>query len=202
MSKLEKVEKAIEKGKEAALIKLAYDKDEEVRLAAIAGMGKIGKDDSFNAIVPDMLTSDDAKIRAAAAEALGVMNNEHASAHLRYYLEREKDATVVAAMNKAISSLRNYVLAFFGKEKRPVPVSRHRAFSRLFYSRAASHSPCRKPTSTLSPSRRMGRFTSMPSLASRASCSSWVMWGSLSFRPKARYCWPLVLKKRFRGRPL
>ena len=31
MSKLEKVEKAIEKGKEAALIKLAYDKDEEVR---------------------------------------------------------------------------------------------------------------------------------------------------------------------------
>ena len=107
MSKLEKVEKAIEKGKEAALIKLAYDKDEEVRLAAIAGMGKTGKDDSFNAIVPDMLTSDDAKIRAAAAEALGVMNNEHASAHLRYYLEREKDATVIAAMKKAISSLSN-----------------------------------------------------------------------------------------------
>lgn len=107
MSKLEKVEKAIEKGKEAALIKLAYDKDEEVRLAAIAGMGKIGKDDSFNAIVPDMLTSDDAKIRAAAAAALGEMNNEHASAHLRYYLEREKDATVIAAMKKAISSLSN-----------------------------------------------------------------------------------------------
>ena len=59
MSKLEKVEKAIEKGKEAALIKLAQDKDEEVRLAAIAGMGKIGKDDSFNFIVPDMLTNDD-----------------------------------------------------------------------------------------------------------------------------------------------
>ena len=89
------------------IIKLAHDKDEEIRLAAIAGMGKIGKDDSFNAIVPDMLTSDDAKIRAAAAEALGVMNNEHASAHLRYYLEREKDATVIAAMKKAISSLSN-----------------------------------------------------------------------------------------------
>ena len=71
MSKLEKVEKAIEKGKEAALIKLAQDKDEEVRLAAIAGMGKIGKDDSFNFIVPDMLTNDDPKVRATAAEALG-----------------------------------------------------------------------------------------------------------------------------------
>ena len=40
MSKLEKVEKAIEKGKEAALIKLAHDKDEEVKLAAIAAWGR------------------------------------------------------------------------------------------------------------------------------------------------------------------
>ena len=33
----------------------------------------------------------DPKVRAAATEALGVMKNEHANAHLRYYLEREKD---------------------------------------------------------------------------------------------------------------
>ena len=105
MSKLDKVEKAIEKGKENVLIKLAQDKDEEIRLAVIAGMGKIGKDDSFNFIVPDMLTNDDPKIRAAAATALGEMNNEHASAHLRYYLEREKDPTVVTAMKNAISAL-------------------------------------------------------------------------------------------------
>ena len=104
MSKLDKVEKAIEKGKENVLIKLAQDKD-EIRLAAIAGMGKIGKDDSFNFIVPDMLTNDDPKIRAAAATALGEMDNEHASAHLRYYLEREKDPTVVTAMKNAISAL-------------------------------------------------------------------------------------------------
>ena len=105
MSKLGKVEKAIEKGKENVLIKLAQDKDEEIRLAAIAGMGKIGKDDSFNFIVPDMLTNDDPKIRAVAATALGEMDNEHASAHLRYYLEREKDPTVVTAMKNAISAL-------------------------------------------------------------------------------------------------
>ena len=105
MSKLEKVEKAVEKGKEAALIKLAHDKDEEVKLAAIAGKGKVGRDDAFNAIVPDMLTDDDPKVRAAAALALGEMNNDHASAHLRYYLEREKDATVIEAIKKAISSL-------------------------------------------------------------------------------------------------
>ena len=105
MSKLDKVEKAIEKGKESVLIKLANDKDEEVKLAAIAGMSKIGKDDSFNAIVPNMLTDGDPKVRAASAEALGVMKNEHASAHLRYYLEREKDATVIASIKKAISNL-------------------------------------------------------------------------------------------------
>ena len=39
------------------------------------------KDDSFNFIVPDMLTNDDPKVRATAAEALGNMDNEHASAH-------------------------------------------------------------------------------------------------------------------------
>ena len=105
MSKLEKVEKAIEKGKEKALIKLAQDKDEEIKLAAIAGMGKIGKDDSFNAMVPDMLTDGDPKARAAAALALGEMKNEHASAHLRYYLEREKDPSVINALKKAISNL-------------------------------------------------------------------------------------------------
>ena len=44
-------------------------------------------------------------MRAAAAEALGVMKNEHANAHLRYYLEREKDPAVIAAMRGAIASL-------------------------------------------------------------------------------------------------
>ena len=105
MSKLERSKRQLKRGREAALIKLAQDKDEEVRLAAIAGMGKIGKDDSFNFIVPDMLTNDDPKVRATAAEALGNMDNEHASAHLRYYLEREKDPTVIAAMRNAIAAL-------------------------------------------------------------------------------------------------
>ncbi len=105
MSKLDKIQKDIEKGKESALIKLASDKDKEVRLAAIAGMGKIGKDDSFNAMVPSMLIDEDPDIRAAAATALGVMKNAHASAHLRYYLEREKDEKVVAAIRSAIAAL-------------------------------------------------------------------------------------------------
>lgn len=105
MSKLDKIQKLIEKGKEAPLIKLASDKDKEIRLAAIAAMGKVGKDESFNAMVPEMLIEDDPDIRAAAALALGEMKNAHASAHLRYYLEREKDEKVVAALKTAISNL-------------------------------------------------------------------------------------------------
>jgi len=105
MSKLDKIQKSIEKGKEAPLVKLANDKDKEVRLAAIAGMGKIGKDDSFNIMVPSMLLDEDPDIRSAAALALGEMKNPHASAHLRYYLEREKDEKVADAIRKAITSL-------------------------------------------------------------------------------------------------
>ena len=48
----------------------------------------------------------------------------------------------------------------------------------------------------------MGRFTSIPSEASRASCSASSMPGSLSFSPSSLYFWPLVLKNRFSGRPL
>lgn len=50
---------------------------------------------------------------------------------------------------------------------------------------AASHSAGLKPTSTKPSPTRMGRLTSMPSVASRASCSSSVMVGSFSFRPSA-----------------
>lgn len=103
-NKLEKVASAIEKGKEGALLKLAQDKDKNVQLAAIAGLGKVGKDDGFNLMVP-LLTAEDADLRAAAASALGEMRNEHASAHLRYHLESEKEAKVKEAMKEAITKL-------------------------------------------------------------------------------------------------
>ena len=47
MSKLEKIEKYVAGHKEEKLVKLAQDKDQEVRLAAIAGLGKVGKDDAL-----------------------------------------------------------------------------------------------------------------------------------------------------------
>lgn len=105
MGKLDKVNKLIEKGNEKGLLKLAGDKDKEVKLAAIGGLGKVGKDDSFNVMIT-FLIDPDADIRAAAAAALGTMGNNHANAHLRYHLNNEKDPKVIEAMKVAISSLR------------------------------------------------------------------------------------------------
>ena len=59
------------------------------------------------------------------------------------------------------------------------PVQR-REVPALDHPSAASHSAWRKPVRTKPSPTRMGRFTSIPSVASRASCSSSLMPGSLS----------------------
>ena len=79
-------------------------KDEQVRLAAIGALGKVSKDDGFNALIT--LIADDApKTRAASAKALGELGNEHAVAHLVYRLEHETDPEVVKSMKGAITAL-------------------------------------------------------------------------------------------------
>ena len=105
MSKLAKVEKYVNKGKEGELIKLLGEKEKEVRLAVIEGMGKIGRDDSFNRLI-DLIKDPDADIRVAAANALGALRNGHASEHLRHCIEKESDEKVIAAMKEALASLR------------------------------------------------------------------------------------------------
>ena len=105
MSKLEKIQKYVAKGKESRLLKLTHDKDQEVRMAAIAGLGQVGKDDGFNALIT-MMTDPSPEIRAASARALGVMKNEHAKAHLAYRLEHETDERVIGAIKETIAALR------------------------------------------------------------------------------------------------
>lgn len=105
MAKLDKIQKCVDKRKESALIKLAHDKDKEVRLAAIAGMGKIGRDDSMNDLI-GMLHDADADIRAACATALGEIKNDHAEAHIQYQLGKEQDEKAQQAMKNALVMLR------------------------------------------------------------------------------------------------
>ena len=104
MAKLDKVQKSIEKWKEAPLMKLAADRDKEVRLAAIAGLGQISRDDGYNTLISSLHDADP-KIRAAVAHALGQLKNEHASAHLSHLLETEQDATVKQAVQDALHQL-------------------------------------------------------------------------------------------------
>ena len=87
------MKKYVESKKEGKLLKLVHDKDQQVRLAAIAGLGKVGKDDGFNALIT-LIADEDEKVRAASARALGELGNEHAVAHLVYRMEHETDQAV------------------------------------------------------------------------------------------------------------
>lgn len=104
MSKVDKVQKLVQKGKVADLVKLTKDKDQAVRLAAIARLGETGKDEACNELI-SMLTDQDAEIRASAAAALGTLGNSHAQTYLRYHMEHEKDSRVAQAIKDGISKL-------------------------------------------------------------------------------------------------
>lgn len=107
MSKLIKIQKYIEKDKESSIIKMLKDKDKEVRIAAIDGLSKIGKDDSCNELVP-LLHDDDPDIRTHAAKTLGIIGSDHTATHIRYRLEHETDDTVKAALSEALDELKKY----------------------------------------------------------------------------------------------
>ena len=100
-SKDKKIEHAIEKKNPAGVIGFFEDKDENIRLMAIDAAGKIGGDDCMNALIP-LLHNSDARVRAAAATALGAVGNSHAAAFLSYQLDHEQDPTVQAAVRKAM----------------------------------------------------------------------------------------------------
>ena len=51
MGKLEKIENVFKRGKEDELVKLVHDRDKNVRLAAIAGLGRAGKDNACNVLI-------------------------------------------------------------------------------------------------------------------------------------------------------
>lgn len=107
MSKLAKIEKNIAKGKEDNLLKMLNDKEQDVRLAVIDGLGKIGKDNSCNALI-SLIDDDDAEIRIASIKALGLIGDEHTATHLRHRMEREKEERVIQEIKQALSNLNKY----------------------------------------------------------------------------------------------
>ena len=90
MGKLEKIEKCVQKGKEDELVKLVHDRDKNVRLAAIAGLGRAGKDNACNVLIT-LLLDDDPEIRSASASALGDLGDPRAHTLLMHHLGVESE---------------------------------------------------------------------------------------------------------------
>ncbi len=104
-SKIGKIDKLVEKKSTEKLAQLATDKKLDVRLAAIAGLGKCGKDEfAYNALVAAMHDADP-KVRRASALALGEMGDVKARAHLDHQSAKEQDAETVAAIQEALKKL-------------------------------------------------------------------------------------------------
>jgi HEAT repeat protein len=105
--KMGKVAKAIEKQNTKALIDLANTRDTELRIAAIAGLGRVGGDDSANYLITQ-LGNTEPQIRIAVAEALGVMGDMHTKAHVSAQLNKETDPQVREAISKAMKNIKGY----------------------------------------------------------------------------------------------
>lgn len=106
-NKMETVEKAITKKNEKKLLGLVGDKDKQVTLAAMRGLGKVGSDDGLNTLIT-MLHNQDEDIRAAAASALGEMGNGHSRAHLSHQMSNETNENVKKAISGALSQIKDY----------------------------------------------------------------------------------------------
>lgn len=103
-SKLGKIDKMIEKNQAEKLEKLLKDKDQQVVLAAIDGLGQCTGDTAFNALV-GLILSPDTQVRIHAINALGVMGLPKARTFLLHQKTEETDKAVLAAIEDALKKI-------------------------------------------------------------------------------------------------
>ena len=106
-NKLNQVEKAIKKNHTSALIELCNNKDQDVSIAAIAGLGSVGGDDAANYLI-SRLQSTEPNVRIAVAHALGELGDMHTKAFVSAQLNKEEDPDVRKALSNAMSEIRSY----------------------------------------------------------------------------------------------
>jgi HEAT repeat protein len=105
---LSKVEKLVAKKKDGELAKLTGSKDEAVRLAAIAGLGKVGGEDGYNALVT-LLRSPEPQIRIAVANAMAELADPKLRAHIEHLAKNETDPKVSAALLAALAKIKEKI---------------------------------------------------------------------------------------------
>ena len=94
----------MEKGKSAKIIKYLSSSDDTVVVAALEALSQIKDEDSVNSIA-HMIDHSDAKIRIAAAKALGSIGTEYAKTYLLHRLNTEQDETVKESIKEALHTL-------------------------------------------------------------------------------------------------
>ncbi len=105
MGKIDKVNKLVEKGKTDKLASLAQDRDKEVRLAAIEGLGRVPLTEDSQNILVRMIDDPDPEIRRAIVTSLGLSGDSYVETHLRLRLSQEKDASVIPAIREALGRI-------------------------------------------------------------------------------------------------
>ncbi|MBN1551732.1 HEAT repeat domain-containing protein [bacterium] len=106
-NKMNLVEKAIKKNNASTLIGLCNNKDQEVCLSAIAGLGEVGGETAANFMIAN-LQNTDPKIRTAIAQALGVLGDMHTKAFVSAQMSKEDNPDVRKALGKALGQIKNY----------------------------------------------------------------------------------------------
>lgn len=109
MSKLDKIQKLVQKGKSDKLVALTGNKDPEVRQAAIRALGEIGDEQSLNTLVV-LIRSDNPDDRAEAVRSLGELaikdsRNTAAKTHLQHLKTNEKEPVVIKALEETMNKI-------------------------------------------------------------------------------------------------
>ena len=103
-NKLHQIDKLVAAKKAAGIAALVNDKKTDVQAAAIAALGKVDDDVSYNTLVP-LLRSASPAVRSQAAAALAELGRRSARVHIEHQLAVETDEGVKAALNEALRKL-------------------------------------------------------------------------------------------------
>lgn len=97
---VDKILKFVEKGNVDKLADIADGKDLDMAKAAISGMAKIKRDESFNYMISNIRNSNKER-RLAVIAALGDLGMPRAKTHLRHVIETDTDKDIVEAAKQA-----------------------------------------------------------------------------------------------------